>query len=594
MTNIRWLAGGIVFPALVALALPASAEESPLAPVPARAPFVVHLRGALGTEARLLALVQKALPAETARLVKTKFEQALKEALDGRALKGLPPDGPIFLAFLKFPTFRDDLSQLALIVRVTKYADFRDGLLKAAERTALVKGAGYEKATIGGQAVYFVDRGRYAVIAFHEDTAGQFTKRQPGLDGKLDADAARRFLAADLSAYVDMPAFVAEYGAEIRAARATLDQALQQAMQVRERDLAGAEMVKKMSSLFFQATEDSRAVLLLADFRPAGLALHASTQIGADTTTGQFLKGFRPSPLGRLGQLPAGAMTYAALQVEPALLKLFPAWLYGLSPGPDSHANPAVREALRRLTAAGPRARFASARLPLYGTQIWDYQDPAGAVAAHLQLLQALKAGDTFGGTLLREKPDVKARAQTYRGLTLHYVGMTWDIDGMVAAQTPKEGGEEYTKAVAKPMAATLKKLVGEGSKSWFGTDGKVFVQVTAGDWDGARRQLDQYLDGKAAVGRQPAFADTRRRLPAETSVVNVVEASSYVQFLADFLQAAADRPAPSAARAAKGKPAYFGMAITLRPGRGSLDLWLPAAVVGELVRVVEVSMQAA
>src|SRR5262245_39997255 len=179
MRYARWLILGTMLPA------PARADESPLARVPAQAVAVFHLRGSQGAQDRLLALLRKALPEEAARKATALLEKARGGLLDGRRLKGLPPDGPAFLAFLEAP-----LERPAFIVRVTDYAGFRDGLLTAEERKSLRRQpAGYEAATVrGGPAeVFFAHHRGYAVLAPDKETVLELTKGQPGLDGKLTA-----------------------------------------------------------------------------------------------------------------------------------------------------------------------------------------------------------------------------------------------------------------------------------------------------------------------------------------------------------------------------------------------------------------------
>src|SRR4051794_23975818 len=97
-------------PAFPALALLAAAATAPAAPVPAQAtllsavpasaPVVAHLRGVEGARERFMALVKKALP-ELAPQVESFLDRGLAkgEFADGRKLRGVPKDGPIFLAF---------------------------------------------------------------------------------------------------------------------------------------------------------------------------------------------------------------------------------------------------------------------------------------------------------------------------------------------------------------------------------------------------------------------------------------------------------------------------------------------------------------
>jgi hypothetical protein len=581
MMRHRWLGwtGAVL---ALGLAAPAAAE-SPLARVPAQAPLVFHLHGFERTRGRLLTLVQKALPGEAARSVQAKLEQALKRLLHGRTLQGVPADGPVFLVFSQLPRPKQE-PRAALILRVTSYADFRNGILKKDEgKTLKPHRAGYETATVNGQEVYLAGRQGYAIVTPHKETALHFTRPGPGLDKKLDGETANRFLAADLSLYQDMAALNKEYGATLKEYFSLIEQALRQATHVRKGDQGGEQMVLGMSALLFQAVQDSGAALALAEFQPDGLRLHAQTRIRAETKTSALLKTFQPTPLADLARLPAGQFAYSALRIEPALLQRFPAWLYGAATstgGKDS----SLRAAVRGLAEAGPRSFASAGRLPVQGLQVWRYRDPARAVEASLQLFKAVQAGETFAGACLKGRPQVEANARTHRGLRLHHVRVTWDLDKTVAAQASMEGMPE---AVRKQMVDLLKKMMGEGMQTWFGTDGKAVLQITDRDWPSAQRQLDRYLDGKDAAGGQPAFQDVRQRLPARATVLVLVEMNSYARLTAELLQAALPGPAkgPPAARSdapqpVPAKPSYFGLALTLQPGSGRADAWFPATAV--------------
>src|SRR6516225_9782075 len=131
MTRTHFVAAALV----VLLSAPlVQAQESPLAPVPAQAPLVVHLRGVERTKDRLAALIKNALPPEAAKDVQEKLQKRYSEILNGRQLRGMAADGPIFLVFLEVPAAD---SPPAVFVRVTDYKDFQSGLLKENERKTL-------------------------------------------------------------------------------------------------------------------------------------------------------------------------------------------------------------------------------------------------------------------------------------------------------------------------------------------------------------------------------------------------------------------------------------------------------------------------
>ena len=158
--------------------------------------------------------------------------------------------------------------------------------------------------------------------------------------------------------------------------------------------------------------------------------------------------------------------------------------------------------------------------------QVQSYSEPAKAVAATLSLFRAIGEGGTFQGMHIKGKPAIKENAVEHRGFKLTSVYFAWDLDKM-ADSVP--GGGEAVKSV-------FKKLLGEDVHLWFGTDGKRVVTVTAKDWDAAVKELDAYLDGTATLEKQPAYALTRKQLPAETTMLTLSDAGRTVQVMGNYL----------------------------------------------------------
>jgi hypothetical protein len=229
---------------------------------------------------------------------------------------------------------------------------------------------------------------------------------------------------------------------------------------------------------------------------------------------------------------------------------------------------------------AAPESVAMDFNMPLAGLQVWHYKDPAKAVEAQIKVFEAMKPGGSFQTAMLKDKPELKTNAQTHRGFKLNAVSLQWDFD-KIAESNP----------AGKQMVEVMKKMMGEGMKSWFGTDGKVYVQVAAKDWESARSHLDQFLDGKNAIGQEKAFQEARKQLPAEATILGVIDAPVYGQMITEIMQVALKGqgipfPIPTL-KAEKGK-SYFGMAVTLRPQHGSMDFWLPASAVQEFRKMVE------
>jgi hypothetical protein len=580
MMRTRWWELGAfvvaLFLAVPAHAAPAPDKGSALAQVPAEAPIVIQVRGLERTKDRLIAMVKNAVP-DLGPMLQDKIDEAFKKGLEGRELKGLAPEGPIFFAFTEMPKPGGAMPQMVAIFHVTKYADFRDGLLTEEERKGLKKEDGCEVANVKGMDLYFVDRKGYAAVTPVKEVAAQLAKMETGLDAKLNNELARKLLDSDVALYVNMTDVNKAFGDQIQQARLVVQGLLGQ-IGGAQLDKNTLEMVKAMYDGMFQLVEDSRAFLITTDFRPEGLALHLQAQVGDDTKTNSILKIAKPGSLEALGQMPAGSMGYLAMAVSPDLLKKF-SLLVGFPPGAEGDEGADLRKALDELAAAGPRSIRQSFSFPLQGVQVWDVQNPAKAAEAQLKLYQSLKPGSTYQSAYLKDKPEIKANAETYRGFKLNSVSIVWDFDKLEAGPGGKAAGE------------ILRKMLGEGMKAWFGTDGKVYVVVTAKDWAAAQRQLEQFLDAKDPVTEEKSFADARKSLPAQTSLLYLLDAPVFAQQMAVYMQAAL-KAAGKSIDLSEIKPSkqksYMGVAVTVQPERGSFDLWLPVTAVAEIRKMFE------
>ncbi len=547
-----------------------------LAQVPADAVIVIQIRGVERTKGRLLTMVKNALP-DLGPKIQDMLEEKSKEFLMGRQLKGLAKEGPLFAVMFKMPQREAAAanSGAAFVAAVTNFADFRDGLLKEDERKSLKPDkAGYETATIDGETTYFIDRNGYAVITPDKEVAEKFLKKQPGLDTKLNKEAAQKLLASDVSAYVDMTAVNKEFGPQIKQFRPLIKFFIQQASAQ-----SGQQMAKMYEGFFdgaFQLLEDSRLFLAAAEFRLEGLALTLQDQVGTNTKVNAFLKGAKPGSLAKLGTLTAGQLGYMGAEFQPEYFKAYGALLGGFG-NQSQEASAAWDE----LAAAGPQTWLMDYNMPTQGLQVWTYKDPAKAVKAQLKLFQAFKTGESYQSLPLKEKPEIKTDAETFRGFKLNSVRMAWDFEKL-AEKTPQGG---------KAMADAMKALMGDTMNTWFGTDGKVFVVVTAKDWPAAQKILAAYLDGKDRVGKAKAFQEAMRNLPAETNLLVLMDVPQYVRVMAKIFEPMFKAQGVPFAipelKAPKGT-SLTGFTLTLRPEVASFDLWVPVTSVSEIKKMAE------
>jgi hypothetical protein len=565
---------------------PAEDAASPLAQVPAKAPIVIHIRGVEQTKDRLIAMIKEALP-DLGGKAEEKINSHIKELLEGRSLKGMAKNGPAFFVFNELPKNNEDEQEykkkVAFLVRVTKYAEFRDGLLTEDERKELKKENGYEKTKFNGDDVYFVNRGEWTVVAPSKESAKALANKPPqGLDGKLAKDLAAKLLDSDAAVYVDMAAVRAQFGDQIADAKKDLEDHIGGADNIPGLQKSQSELVKKLIPPLFQAFEDSQAVVFACDFRKPGLAIHAQGSVGAGTKTNQMLKGMKPSAFDELGRMPAGMMSYSAIQLHDGWAKDLSGYLFGAQGGDDEKENKKLKAAIDELISAKPRSRLDATSLPLKTFQVWTFDDPAKAVAAQLKVVRALEVGDTFQVAPIKD-PKVKENAEKHGNFTFHSYSATWDFEKMVENMGDAGG----LPGMKEAMPNFMKKLVGSDLHVWFGTDGKSVIQASGKDFKDVQAQLDRFTKGQKTIGEETAYKEARKHMPKEATFLTLVDFPAYLRGMMDGFQALAPIPLPLGA-AGKSKTTFLGMAVTAKPERGSFDLWIPGATAQEIYKMVE------
>jgi len=585
----RW--GAVVialslFPASI-LAAPV-APDSPLAQVPAGSPIVIHFHGIERTKGRLITMIKKAIP-DLGAMAEQKISAGWNMALEGRKLQGVAADGSVLVAFTQMPNLEggdQGPPKMAFIIAVTKYADFRDGILKEEERSTLKKdSAGFEQVTIQGETVYWVDRKGYAVITPSKEVAEQFTKKQEGLHTRIEKPLIKKLLESDVALYIDTTAFNKQYAEKIKEAREQLQNLLEQAAQMNASNKDSIEAFRSIIGPMFQAFEDSRGLVLAIEFRPEGFAFNGQAVVGPESTTNKALKDTKPSALSDLGQMPAGYLFYDGTAMSPAMIEKLATYFLGAMPGegPDKKE---LNDAVKELLAARPQLRFGATNMPLSGIQVWTCEDATKAEKAQLKILETLKEGSSFTG-LLKNKPEIKTKAEKYRNFELTSVKMVWDLDKMLESAGPIANNEEGKKA----MTAMMKAMLGEGTTAWFGSDGKSMVKVFAPDWSAAKAILDNHFDKKVSVGQTEAYKETRKEMPSETTLLYLIDVPQYAGLIGqviDPMLSMIPLPLPPGflKPAVKGKTSFLGIAVTLQPLQGSFDLFIPGKAANEIYKM--------
>lgn len=588
MNRLRFLVLAVVcliVPASRVHSAPVPAAHSGLEQVPATAPLVIHVRGIKGAHDRLVSLMKKALPNlydKYKSQIDEFFEKGPDNALKSRKLVGLADDGPLFLAFLELPKDSGGPPKMAFILAVKNYKEFHDGFLTEEERkNSKDEGNGIESVSIGSDSAFFVDRKAYAVVTPDKESAETFTKKITGLDTKISKEQTAKLLASDLGLYVNMDAVNKEYGDQIKQFKQTIEQGLGFAVAAGGGDESAkkfAEMVKTALPHIFQTIEDLQSLILTFELRTGGLALHLQSDLRESSTTANYLQDSRPVAFKELNRLPQDFAFYLGMKAGSGLLKNLGGLFSGLEGGESQDAA----ELMKELAKAGPDIVLSGGSLPAPGLTVYHFDKPAQAVAAILKMYQKMEPESNK----LKEKPVVKADAQKHGDFTLHSVQLAFDLDKMAEAAAAK-GGDDAKKATIE----ALKTIVGEKKTMWFGTDGKTCVQITASDWETARKMLDQYSKGSGTAGDAKTFRELRKEMPRQASFLVMGDLVRLSKFVVDIvkpqLPPGVNVPADWPNLSAKGALAYIGLALTLQPNRGGLDLFLTADAAGEFYKVV-------
>jgi hypothetical protein len=595
MRRTRWIGWSAVPLILLLAALPAPAAPaapaagSPLAQVPADAPFVVYVHGLERTQDRLETMIKNALP-DLGPKVTDQMRMAIKQlfqnpALMGREPKGLVKDGAIFVVSTEMPAPGQNPPKVALLVPVKSYAEFRDSVLQDDERKNLKNdSAGYESTIVNNEDLYFIDRKNgYAAVTPDKEVAAMLAKKTTtGLDGKLRKEMSKKLLDADVGLYVDMAAVNKQYGDVIKQSRTTAEEQLEK----NTPDKTVAELMKRMMGPMFQAVQDSTALLVTAEFRPAGLALHFQAAVGEDTKSNSLLRDSKPSAITETRALPAGLMVYSAMHIRPAVLEGYGSLVFSVLADPNSEEGKALKGALDELAAAKPSLVVTASDVPLRGLSVWTFGDPTKAADAQMKLFKALKPGVTAAGGMLKDAPEVKAKAEKYEGFEFNSAKLTWDLEKMVEQQN---AAGQFNEQQKKALLDYQKSMLGEGTNIWFGTDGKSYLQVTAKDWKTAQALIDAYLQAKSKVGDVDAYKDARQQLPPDVTILTMVDLPLYTQAIVEGIKPllqAGGLPIAIPAPAGKAKTTYLGLDIVLQPERGSFDVWVPGSAVNEVYKM--------
>lgn len=576
------LAVVLAAPPISAAPVPPDGAKGTVFPFAAKTPLVVCLNGYDTVRGKFAKMLTAALPKDAPALNKL-LDAVLDKLLEGRKLTAVRKDARAYLVVLDLASLLDDDPAVAVLVPVTKYADFLESFLTKDERRTLDRrGDGIDAirtAAFGPEEpAFLVDLKDYAAITLDKETAGTFAVKYPAATSdQMGTDLAETFVKGDVSVYVNMEAVNEQFGEQIRAFKGLADFAVQQAQQqgvLQTLNRKQVEGVKVLLKAAVQGVEDCRAVVLGVEFRPDGLFAKLQLRFAEGSPSAKLIADERPDPLAEVGKLPGGLGTYAGVRFGKSISDVVrDLSVEFATTDDDARGADLIERHLKDLADAGPGGEFSATLPPRLSITVTEYKDPDKAARALSKAFKAVGPGGRINGVVVKTAPRVGDEAEVYRKFTFSSVNLNHDFEASVAGLPP----------VAKEAALdAFKRAVPEKMSQWIGSDGKVVVRLAGKDFDTAKVLLDKYIEEKGTVGAAAGYKRVREQLPAEANLLVVAEVESAVTALVTGLRSAGEAlpglPRLGPLKKLGGGPQhYVGLAVTLKEDTATVTGFVPA-----------------
>jgi len=582
-TKFGWL-WAVAVVGLLASAGMASAQNASLGLVPSSSPIVIQVNGIDKARDRLGKLLGNAVPDLAPKLIK-QIDDAIKEVSEGRDLKPIVKDARVYVVVSDLAELPDS-PKIAIHLPITGYTEFKNSFLKEDERKSLKKNdGGYDSIKVEGieEPINLVERKEYLILTNDADVAKSYVKGAgDNLAKTLSRETAQAFLGQDASVYVNLKMINKEYGAKIKGFKALLDLGLGAGgMGINKRQ---GEMIKMMFNSLLSLLDDGEALVLGFDFRPEGANLRFLTQFASDTETNLFLKKLKPASLKDIGALSSGQLVYSISNFDLTTSKTMAAMMKeAQADDEDEDAKKAIEAAVKELMEIGQIQTISAGNQLNSMFSMTEFKDGAKANAAMLKMFKAMTKTGSYAGVPFKDKPVIKEGAETIGDYKMTQIRFAYDFDKAVES-LPETAREGTKNAMIKTM--------GETPTLWFGVSGNKMLSVTGTDWKEAKGSLEAYLKPADPLERDESFIGTRKQLPADISYLFAADSARFIQAVMDMVrETAGGLPGFGGGipelKAPKGKPAYSGMALTMKDEIFAFDVFIPVVAVQQVRKML-------
>ena len=546
----------------------AAPEAAWIKAVPAEAEVVVRVRALRAVRGDLTGMLQA---------MSKVYGQAAAAALDNglelfaQRFGKDAQDNPL-LAVARLPgKDNNGPPPFAIITQAKDYAAFQKQIAPDAKPKSL--GGGLDELDADGQPPMFTARANgFVVVGSDKDLVASVAKPKATLEKTLSGELRDGFLGGEVGVYVNLAAIQDRYGDQIEQARGALMDQLDKAAEANKGAGAGMDTAKQMYGRMFDALKNGDALAFHLDFDPRGLTVDGLAGVKPDSAAAKALATPRVEAGAAVAQLPDDAAFYIYMTLTPETYERFQKMGMSFMGGASGKPSPEMQKAMEAGRKAGPKDSAGAVTIGKGGMRqvtLSTFTDPKLAAEAMDTMSRAIKQGKAGLPDFIKDV-DVQPAAQKYKGFTFTRIKVTFDKAKLAAMAPPNA-----------PPGGGAAAMLGEGTTSWNGTDGKIFLTVTAPDWEKARAQVDAVLGGgKGTIGALPGYQEVRKLLPKEVGSMFLVSAQGLItQGLAQFAAMAPDGPAAKIDLKLPAAPAFFGGAVTPTPRGYQFRFIVPSSI---------------
>lgn len=575
---------GLLLPFVGAAPVP-TLDLAKLKIIPDTAGAVVVVRGVEGVKGRLYSFLKKAVP-EYSALAQTMADGFFSGGLDGRQLDGLAANGPIFVIFpsLKEKDLANEVPNVTVVAAIKDYAKFRDGILKPSERKELKKEGQLDVFQSDGRTIFMTEKDGFAVVSPTKEGVEYVLKSKASLDAKVSPALSARLASADLALFVNLDQALKDYAEQLKEAESSAADFLKSASEALPKEQkASFEMMQAFIKPSFQALKDSSGVVFSLNLAPEGALFRVEVEARKGTDSAKFINSIGAAPFEALANQTKGQIFYSGFVGGEAINKMMEVVTKGLKTDANADEIKKLVEVAALMAKAGPGDSLSSMDLPLSGLTITKYKDSTAAMAAQLKSLELMGPGSLYGSGGIKDFKITKD-AVTHQGIKFAKAEFSWDFAKMFGQ------GQELPEEVQKQVMNLMKELMGEKMDVYVGFANGEAIQITASNWEKAKKVYDNYKSGKDRVGAEENYTAVRKGLSDRQTMVALIDPVRYggkvIEIMKGALAGMLPIPPGFPANLDKAKYSYFGFGMILEQNNAAMEMYISSAAIDECFKV--------